>query len=93
MLIKAMDPVPQGLAIHAANPRRRLAILPVVNRCQRQQPSHLVGVLGLPSQTAQINRRKVIPKTNCCAHCVLPESNPEALNESQPAKNPESQSI
>ncbi len=36
MFIEAMRPVPQRLAIHAANPRRRLPVHPIVDRSQRQ---------------------------------------------------------
>jgi hypothetical protein len=47
-----MRPVPQRLAIHAANPRRRFPVHPIVDRGQRQKPSRLIHVLRLSGKTA-----------------------------------------
>jgi hypothetical protein len=44
-LIEAMNPVPQGLSIHPADPGCVGAVHPVQNRRQRQQPTTLVVVL------------------------------------------------
>jgi hypothetical protein len=86
MFIEAMRPVPQRLPIHAVNPGRRRPIHPIVDRSQRQQPPRLIRVLRLPGQTAKICRRKIIPKTNRCAHLLLPESNREAQMNHNPPK-------
>jgi hypothetical protein len=53
-----------------------------------QQPPRLIliRVLRLPGQTAKICRRKIIPKTNRCAHLLLPESNREAQMNHNPPK-------
>jgi hypothetical protein len=40
-----MNPVAQGLAVHAADLRRRPSVHPVSDRNQRQEPPALVGVL------------------------------------------------
>jgi hypothetical protein len=78
LFIEAMRPVPQRLAIHAANLGRRCPIHPSVDRSQRQQPSSLIRVLRLPSQAAKIRRCKIIPKTNCCAHLLPPNQTVKA---------------
>ena len=72
LLIEAMHPVPQRLAIHAADARRLLAIHSVANRRQCQQPPRLIGVLRLRRQAAQGVRLKIIPNSNRCAHLRLP---------------------
>lgn len=43
--IEAMNPVAQGLTIHAADPGRVRAVHPLQNRRQRQQPPTLIVVL------------------------------------------------
>jgi hypothetical protein len=67
-LIEAMHPVPQRLAVHAADTGRFGARHPVVNRRQCQQPPRLVSVPHLDRQAAQVIATKVLPKQNRCAH-------------------------
>jgi hypothetical protein len=43
--VEAMDPVAQGLAVHAADIGRRAAVHSVADRSQRQKPPALVHVL------------------------------------------------
>ena len=49
LLVEAMHPIPQRLAVHPADARGLLAIHPVVNRRNRQQPPRLIGVLYPPN--------------------------------------------
>src|SRR5918995_3857409 len=44
--VEPMHPVPQGLPVHAADPRRLRPVHAVHNRSQRKQPAALVRVLG-----------------------------------------------
>ena len=60
LLIEAMHPVAQRLAIHAADAGRLLAIHPVANRRQRQQSPRLIGVLRLRGQAAQVHCHSLI---------------------------------
>ena len=59
-----MNPVAQRLPIHAADAGRRASIHPVSNRCQRQQPPALVGVLRPTSERPKILRRIVVSQSD-----------------------------
>lgn len=67
-----MRPVPQGLPIHAADPRRIGPAHPVVDRRDREQPPRLVGILNLsasrrtnPASKSSRNRTEAINLLPC----------------------------
>ena len=56
-LVEAVDPIAQGLAIHAADARGLRPAHPVQDRRQRQKTPALVGVLGRGREPAQLTGR------------------------------------
>ena len=64
-LIKAVHPIPQRLAIHAADACNLLAIPAVVDRRQRQQPPRLMGIFYRCCQSAQHRRLVVLSNFDC----------------------------
>ena len=93
LLVEAMHPIAQRLAIHAADARRGLAIHAVANRRQRKQPPRLIGILGFACQNPQTIGIIVVPNRNRRAHRHLPNQSVQgqmnhtkpvlAINESQ----------
>jgi hypothetical protein len=51
--IELVRPVPEGLAVHPANPGRVGPAHPVHNRRKRQQAATLIGVLRVSRQPSQ----------------------------------------
>jgi hypothetical protein len=78
-----MDPVSQGLPIHATDASCLFAIYPLINRRNRQQSPCLVRVLHSPCQNAQLIRTTIIAKRNCRAHLWLPNQCIQDRNESR----------
>jgi hypothetical protein len=62
MLVKAMDPVAQRLAIHAADPRRIGPVHAVQDRCERQKTPALVRVRRRCCKPPQLFSRKIRPQ-------------------------------
>ena len=54
MLIEAMNPVAQGLAIHTPDARRFLPAAALQYRRQRQKSAALIGVLGTGRKLAKL---------------------------------------
>src|SRR3954468_22745859 len=61
VLVEAMDPVSQGLAIHAADAGGLCPVHPVQDRGEGQQASALVGVLRYGRKPAKLTGRKIRP--------------------------------
>lgn len=72
LFVEAVDPIAQGLAIHATDPGRLLAVHPVEHGCQRQQPSALVGMLRRGSEPPQVGSRVVRSKLHRSSHGANP---------------------
>jgi len=70
--VEAVNPIAQGLTIHAADPSRLGAIHPIKDRCQRQQPPALVGVFRSSGEPPQIRSRVVRPKLHRRGHGANP---------------------
>jgi transposase len=69
--VEPVDPVPQRLPLHAAQPRRRSPAHPVVHRGDRQQTPRLTGVVRRPRRLAHPNRIP-IPSQRDRRHSVPP---------------------
>jgi hypothetical protein len=59
--VEPMHPVPQGLPVHAADPRRLRPVHAVQDRCEGQKAPALVGVLHRRCQPPQLRCRVVRP--------------------------------
>jgi hypothetical protein len=57
-----MNTVAQRLAIHAADAGRIGAVHPLYNRCKRQKPPTLIGVLRALGKTPKLIGRKISPQ-------------------------------
>src|SRR5215204_1457411 len=66
--IRTMHPVAQGLAVHAADPRRSGPAHPVQHRRNGQQAPALVGVLRGRRDPPQLSGRKICPHLHRCRH-------------------------
>ena len=62
--IEAMDPVAQGLAIHAPDPGLRPTIHSIPDRSQRQKPTALIDVLRSPGQRPKLFSRIVLSQSH-----------------------------
>ncbi len=69
--VEAVNPVPQGLAVHAAKTGRLRAAVTFVNRCNRQQMTNLTTVPRPCRNSPHRSRVKIITKGNRC-HDKLP---------------------
>src|SRR3954467_2352356 len=78
--IEAVHPVPQRLAVHAADPRGIGPAHPIQHRRKRQQTPTLVGVLGGRRKTPQLVGRKVRPHRHRCRHGTNPPAPWNQLN-------------
>src|ERR1700733_3108282 len=58
--VEAMDPVAQGLAVHAPDLRGAAAIHSIPHRSQRQKPPALVDILRPPGQRPKLLGRIVL---------------------------------
>jgi hypothetical protein len=63
-----MNPIPQRLAVQAADPGRFATIHPVADRRQRQQPSALVDVLRPPGQRPKLGSRIILSQSHPRRH-------------------------
>ena len=66
--VEAVHPVAQGLAVHAADPRRSGPAHPVQHRRNGQQAPALVGVLRGRRDPPQLSGRKICPHLHRCRH-------------------------
>jgi hypothetical protein len=84
-LIVAVDPVPQGLPIHAAPLGCPLSRHTLQDQRDRQQPPYLGRLLTRTGRRAQLRRRELAPgHRHCRTHAALPgEATPGSSN--QPA--------
>src|SRR3954468_18194426 len=78
VLVEAMDPVSQGLAIHAADAGGLCPVHPVQDRGEGQQASALVGVLRYGRKPAKLTGRKIRPHCHGCWHGADPPRTMEA---------------
>src|SRR4051794_20274160 len=78
VLVEAMDPVSQGLAIHAADAGGLYPVHPVQDRGEGQQASALVGVLRYGRKPAKLTGRKIRPHCHGCWHGADPPRTMEA---------------
>ena len=62
--VEAMDPVAQGLAVHAADLRRRAAVHSLADRSQRQKPPTLVDVLRPTGEPAKLPGRIILSQSD-----------------------------
>ncbi len=88
--VEPMDPVAQGLTIHAAHPRRLLPIHAVENRRQRKKPATLVGMPGAGCEPSQVKGRVVRPKFHRSRHGANPPR-AHGISERRRRKDPVSQ--
>jgi hypothetical protein len=64
--VETVNPVAKGLAIHAANLRRRTAIHAVPHPGQRQEPTTLIDVPRPSSKRPQFLRRIILSQSHGC---------------------------
>jgi hypothetical protein len=67
-----MHPIPQRLAVHAADANRFLAPLALTHRRQSQKTPRLVGVLRFHGKLAEFICAVVLPDLNCYRHALSP---------------------
>ena len=60
-LVEAVDPIAQGLAVHAAEARRLAPTHPVQDGGEGQKATALVGVLRRGRQSTKLTGRKICP--------------------------------
>jgi len=73
MLIEPDHPVPQRLAVHAADPRRFRTRRAIQDRRYRQQPPGPRHILRSCRKPPQLCRREVLPHRNRLAHGKHPQ--------------------
>jgi hypothetical protein len=80
--VEAVDPVAQGLPVHAADPCRVRPVHPLQDRRQRQQPSALVGVLRCYRKPTKLTGREVRPHAHRGWHGAYPPRTMESAQRS-----------
>jgi hypothetical protein len=81
-LVEAVDPVAQGLPVHAADPCRVRPAHPIEDGSQRQQASALVGILCRGRKAAKLSGREVRPHTHRRWHGASPPRTMESAQRS-----------
>ena len=74
--VVAVDPVAQGLPVHAARLRRKQTWVPIQDQRQRQQPPGLLGVRRARRRRAQPRAVQIIPRDCNQGHAAYPQSSP-----------------
>ena len=80
-LVEAVNPVAQGLAVHAADARGLGPAHPIQDRGQRQQAPALAGVLGCGRKPTKLTGREIRPYSDRCWH---DEGPPGTIQSAQP---------
>src|ERR1700730_14695438 len=90
--VKPVNPVAQGLAIHAADLGRLAAIHSIANRRKRQKPPALIDVLGPPGNRPKLLSRIVVSQFHRCGHGANPPT-PTESETSRQGNPPMSQTV
>ena len=80
MRIVAVNPVPQGLAVHAASLRRQQPRVPVQHHRQRQQPPGLLGIRQPRRRRTKPRAVQLRPRDRNRCHAAHPESTLERMD-------------